>query len=299
MQHVPCPAPSRSREDDRIVELFLHAFRQGLFSANPIWLPQQIENVDVIAADHNGRRLAVEHTRIFAFEDQREQEILLQPIVESLEAVRLPGEVSKFFQLHFRTDFMGRTLRKHRAVVLLELSEWAARELPRLEPRDHFEHELSIPVTLPDNRKVSIEVGVEVWDRTPVARPIHVGGILPSGNRLEPLVRKALSEKLPKLARADADARFLMIEQPRFTDSDNAVVKVILGVAADFPLLTKIHGIVFAKTYLLGENVVYFSVWDVETKEWSEHLKVSVSKGAAQTAGQNEDRLHNFGATKP
>lgn len=87
-QHVACLVPSRSREDDRIVELFLHAFRQGRFSDNPRWLPQHVKNVDVIATDKDRRRLAIEHTRILSFEEQPKQEIILRPIAEHLLDVR-------------------------------------------------------------------------------------------------------------------------------------------------------------------------------------------------------------------
>jgi hypothetical protein len=283
MQHVACRAPSRPRDDDRTVELFLSAFRQGRFATNPLWLPQHVGNVEVIATDQNGRRLAIEHTRVFAFEQQREQELLLQPIVECLEAVELPGQSDKYFQLHFQTNFMGRTLRKYRSIVLQELPRWAARELPRLKPRDNFVHALSIPIELPGSKKVGIDVEVEVWENVPVARKIHVDGVLPSGNRLEPEMRRALSEKLPKLVRADAHERFLMIEQPRSTDSDNALLEIIRNVAAEFPLLPEIHGIVFAKTYLLHEKLAYFNIWDVQTRQWSEHLKASIAE--ATTGG--------------
>src|SRR5216683_2916417 len=276
MQHATCPLPSRSRHDDRIVELFLHAFRQGRFSANQLWLPQHVENVEVVATDQNGERLAIEHTRVFAFENQREQELLLQPIVECLESVQLSGGSDRYFQLYFQTNFMGYTLRKHRSIVMRELLGWAERELPNLEPRDYVVREMSIPITLPDNRKVTIKVGVEVWDRVPVRRNIHVSGILPNGNRLESEVRKALGEKLPKLANADADERFLMIEQPRPTDSDNALLRIILSVSPEFPLLRRISEVVFAKTYLLDEKVVYFSIWNVQTREWSEHVKATI-----------------------
>jgi hypothetical protein len=200
----------------------------------------------------------------------------LQPIVECLESVQLARGSDKYFQLSFQTNFMGHTLRKHRSIVMRELPKWAERELPNLEPRDHFVREMSIPITLPDNRKVTINVGVEVWDRVPVRKNIHVSGVLPDGNRLESEVRKALGDKLPKLVHADADEWFLMIEQPRPTDSDNALLRIILRVSPEFPLLHRISAIVFAETYLLDERVVYFNIWNVQTREWSEHLKATI-----------------------
>jgi hypothetical protein len=81
-QHIVCPAPSRSRADDGIVEVFLRAFRNGRFSEDPTWLPQHTKNVEVIATGQDGRRLAIEHTRVFSFEEQKKQEIILHPIAE-------------------------------------------------------------------------------------------------------------------------------------------------------------------------------------------------------------------------
>jgi hypothetical protein len=195
-----------------------------------------------------------------------------------LEGLQLPEVSGKWFQVRFRTNFMGRTLQKHRHIVMQELPAWALRVLPELVPRDHFEYPLNIPISLPTGQTVSIEVGVEVWDNMETQRPIHVSGILPEGNRLEPEVRRALYDKLPKLAEAKADIRILMIERPTRADGDNGVLAAILNVSNDFPLLAKIQGIVFANTSLLGEKVVFFSIWDVKAAQWSEYIKATIAE---------------------
>jgi hypothetical protein len=173
---------------------------------------------------------------------------------------------------------MGRTLQKYRHIVLRELPAWAERELPGLKPRDNFEYSLRIPIPLPSGKNVNVEVGVEVWVRMQVNRPIQVSGILPSGNRLEPEVRRALGEKLPKLAATCADERFLMLDQPTYSDSDIGLLEIIRSVSTDFPLLVEIQGIVFAKTCLLGEKTVYFSVWDVKAGLWSDYLRATIAE---------------------
>jgi hypothetical protein len=111
---------------------------------------------------------------------------------------------------------------------------------------------------------------------TKINRTIHVSGVLPGGNRLDPEVRRVLREKLPKLAAADADQRLLMIDQTTFYDSENSVLEVIRRISVDFPLLHEIQAIVFAKTWPLVKKVAYFSIWDVRTGQWSEHLKASI-----------------------
>ncbi len=36
---VPCPPPARTREDDQVVELFLHTWQNGRFIHSLNWLP--------------------------------------------------------------------------------------------------------------------------------------------------------------------------------------------------------------------------------------------------------------------
>ncbi|MBS1853000.1 MAG: hypothetical protein JST79_19015 [Acidobacteria bacterium] len=277
-RHVSCPAPLRVQNDDKIVELFLNAFQNGEFAKNPHWMPQHDSNVEVIASAEGGMRLAIEHTRIFSFDGQPEQEKLLAPIARCLEAVKLPDVRDRWYQLYFHPNFIGRTLRKHQDRVLEGLRLWALRELPGLAPRDNLTRLFNIPVSLPDGRTASIKVDVEVWDGIQGDRQICVHGVLPSENRLVQPVCRALNRKLPKLAIANAELRFLLIEQPTITDSDNSILEIIREQASKFPLLKEIQAIAFAKTFAIStERVVFFSVWNVTTHQWCEYLRVNVT----------------------
>jgi hypothetical protein len=91
MKKVICPMPSRERDDDKVVEVFLHAYQQGQFAKGAQWLPQHEKNVEVVAKAPDGTRLAIEHTRVFAFDGHMQQEKVLRPIAECLEAVRVPA----------------------------------------------------------------------------------------------------------------------------------------------------------------------------------------------------------------
>jgi hypothetical protein len=278
-QRITCPRPLRARPDDQVVEVLLHAYQRGRFARNPHWLPQDRENVEVIAGAEDGALLAIEHTRVFSFDRQPEQEKVLRPIAECLESVRLPDHLSdRWFQVYFRPNFIGKGLQKHLAVVLQEVSKWAVRELPGLAPRGHDGYPLRIPISLPSGKALSIQVEVEVWDDMLVGRPISVSGILPGGSRLVTVVRKALENKLPKLAATSANLRFLLIDLPGVADSDNGILKVIRKLAPKFPLLGKIQGLVFAKTFGFREHgVIFFSVWDVATQTWSDHLQATIA----------------------
>ena len=82
-RRVTCRPPSRERPDDQIVELFLSSWQDGRFAANQKWLPQNMKNVEVMARDQVGNRLAIEHTRIHSFENHKLQEALPSVITQN------------------------------------------------------------------------------------------------------------------------------------------------------------------------------------------------------------------------
>ena len=61
-------------------------------------------------------------------------------------------------------------------------------------------------------------------------------GYLPADpERLYPVVRKALRDKLRKLAATDASERLLLLEMPMIPDSPNRVIDIVDRSAIEFP----------------------------------------------------------------
>jgi hypothetical protein len=287
MERVICPPPSRERHDDRVVEVFLHAYQQGCFADNPDWLPQHERNVEVIATSNVDRkRLAIEHTRVFAFEGHMEQESVLRPIAERLEAIRLPELSGRWVQIFFAPNFMGRLLQRHSRLVQEELLGFLNLILPTIAPGEHQVHHFVVPIPLPDGRRPTIEFDVEVWGDMDVKRPICVNGVLPQGRTLDSQVRQALDRKLNKLVEADADIRFLMIDIPTHTDSDISVAKAIGGLQGQFQLLAKVDEVVFAKTFAFeSEGCIFFRTWKPQSEVWSSgFINASIEKSAMSYA---------------
>jgi site-specific recombinase XerD len=279
-QKVSCPAPVRSRkDDDQIVELFLHAWEQGRFSRHPDWLPQDRTNVEVIATDGTGTRLAVEHTRLFAFEDHQEQEALLRPVAEALEAEPRLHLSGRRFDFHFYPPFLGKLLGSRLPLVQQKLCAWAVDTLPGLPPCER-PYEFQVPIQIPNGKKPKVAVDVEVSERDESMRPVSVGGYLPIDRaRLLPLVRKALADKLPKLADTDAELRVLLLDLPHFSNSFSEVMNRIRELASQFPLLEKISHIVVAYTLAYqSERWVRFFVWEwgAGAEDWSDVLLATV-----------------------
>jgi hypothetical protein len=271
VQKVTCPQPSRKRHDERVVEVFLHTYKQGCFAKDPCWLPQNRRNVEVIATSTvGGSRLAIEHTRVFAFDGHMEQEAILRPLAERIEAIRLPGLSNKWVQIYFQSNFMSRPLRKNSELVQDEIIKFLERTLPTITPNEHHVNSFNIPIPLPNGRHPTITVDVEVWGNMDVKRPISVSGILPQGPRLETQVTHALQTKLQKLVDAVADTRFLMIEIATHTESEIAVAKVIRRIQGEFPLLIKIDQVVFAKAFGFdSEGCIFFRMWNPQSEEWA------------------------------
>jgi hypothetical protein len=275
MERATSPPPSRQREDDKVVEVFLNVYEQGRFSYDPEWLPQHERNVEVIATANDGTRLAIEHTRIFAFDGHQKQEVLLRPIAASLKTISLPPSAAdRFFVLLFPSNFMGRQLQRHRALVIRELVTWAEATLPRDDHLYHFD----IPTLLPNGTAPAIGLDVKVFGNVKVSPQVSIGGWLPQGERLTNGVKQALRNKLPKLVDAKADRRFLMIDMPTHTDSDISVVNIIRETVSDFPLLLKIDQIVFAKTFgFRFESTIFFRMWNPKLEKWSDYIHASVT----------------------
>jgi len=271
MDQVICPPPSRKRRDDRIVEVFLHAYRSGSFSDNPCWLPQHEKNVEVIATSKaDGSRLAIEHTRVFAFDGHMEQEAVLRPIAERIETIHLPELSGRWVQVHFAANFVGRLLQRHILLVQDELVRFLERTLPSVDPKMHNVHHFEVAIPLPNGKSPIVELDVEVWDGVEVGHQISVTGLLPQGRTLHSQVGSALERKLPKLTSADADVRFLMIDMPTYTDSDIAVVKVICDLEGQFPLLAAVDEVVFAKTFgFETEGFIVFRTWSPRSRVWT------------------------------
>jgi hypothetical protein len=243
-KHIECPFPTRNRKDDKVVELFLHAWQGGRFAARLRWLPQNTTNVEVIASDPEGVRLAIEHTRVFAFEGHQLEEALLRPIATRLEAEPGLDLPDRRFDVHFYPGFANGLPRRLRQTFSDQLARWVVSLLPSLAVRPEI-YRLPVPALLP--KAPSFILDVTVSDRHESVRPISVGGWLPSGQRLTASVEKALETKLPKLKAALADYRILLVDIPTF-DGQGQAIQEIGNLSAAFPTLGEVSNIVIAET---------------------------------------------------
>lgn len=140
IQKVPCARSVLSRHDDQIVDLFLRAWQGGRFTHRVQWLPQHRANVEVIAAEAGSVRVAVEHTRLFAYEDHKLQEEALRPLANLLEAESRLRNLDRQLHIRFQGNYLGGLLRRFKPTVTERLHTWAVETLPKLQKRDTSTH---------------------------------------------------------------------------------------------------------------------------------------------------------------
>jgi site-specific recombinase XerD len=285
------PPPQRSRSDDRIVELVLQAFSVGAFAGDVDWLPQQRSHVEAVARNASGLRLAVEHTRIGAFEKQLENEGDLDPIARRLENEPEFDLTGCAYRLLFYPGFLSKLLRRYRDVVLDELLAWALRELPDLEPRRR-PYAFSVPISVPGGKRPRIELLVEVAERNEHVPPITVKGFLPDDpNRLRPVLARALDKKLPKLVQTDADQRMLVLEK-RTLDAETALLQAVLAVAEERRAWAQIDWLVLADAFALEtDGALGVQVWDVKGGEWKEFRNIQVGAEERRLVAEEQFEL--------
>lgn len=265
---VTCPSPTRSREDDQIVEMFLHAYQGGRFAYKVEWLPQNETNVEVIASAEDSTRLAIEHTKLFEFPIGRQvnpdEDQMLQEVCTHLWGIQLPVS-DRVFMLSLDPKNLKKLLtNRHRSKTLRELADWAQRALPSLHEKRELE--ILVPTNLPRKER-TVRIGVEVW-KVESNRPILpcCGYLAPPRPEVVPLVRKALEAKLPKLSGTKADRRILMLEVVTL-DGDSKVYETVCKLAREFPQFLTVDEVVFVRNFF--ELGVIFRTWNTGSKAWS------------------------------
>lgn len=268
-QTVLCPRPTRRLEGDQIVELFLHVYQDGRFADQPGWLPQHVSNVEAIASDEDGTRLAIEHTRVQEFEycvgrqANPDEDPILGEIGAHLAGV--PLSVSdRVFMLNVDPKNLKQLLyKKYRSRTLQALTEWAQKFPPHLRKNEEFE--IQVPVKLPPKER-TVRIGVEVFKGSADHPIFGCCGYLWSSSKLVPRITKALEDKLPKLSQAQAERRILMLELVTLAD-DSKVYEAVLAHAKTLPDFLNVDELVFVRNFF--EWGVVFRTWNTMSNKWS------------------------------
>lgn len=212
--------------------------------------------------------LAVEHTSIHAFVQHQREEKWLGQIAEQIETateLKLPDRrVSIILN---REVFEGLN-KKRQGEYTRALVQWLAETLPGLAKGTH---QLIAPSLLRDKPPITVEIDVD--DFLDGLRPICVSAMLPgdAATRAAPQVEQILKSKLPKLSKARADYKILLVELPTRDTSEKAIINMIKNSGTFAPTLEGINYVVVAKTITAGgAGTAWYFAYDTPSYELGE-----------------------------
>jgi hypothetical protein len=262
--------------DIQLVELFLRGLNEDEQESYEICTrPELLERtrpaVEAIAKNRLGSLLAIEHTLLQAFEKQKEDDVRFNKVFGKLmsdKSLAVPGRrvwlVVPPSSIPKGVDW---------SLAAQRVCEWF--KAVRLALPDGWsEH------TIPGLRFV-LRVTVHTMD---ITKWVHGGyGVvavvrtLPDKIFPERVVRKALCDKLPKLADAkfEGDAvqrRILLLEWQMPSWSYREIGEAVDSVAPEFPQLDRIEAIwlVDATAWPAGRTLLYETIWPRRIGRWFE-----------------------------
>jgi site-specific recombinase XerD len=181
------------------------------------------------------------------------------------------------YRLLFYPGFLSKLLGRYRDQVLDELVAWAIRDLRNLTPRRR-PYSFSVPIAVAGGKRPRVDVVVEVSERNEHTRPVSVKKFLPDDpNRLRAELARALNKKVPKLRKAGADQRLLILEK-RTRDTATAVLETLLAVAEQRRAWAKFDFLASADASALETHATLsLSVWDVKAGDWLEFWNLQIA----------------------
>ena len=237
--------PTSSRREDTIINLFVSAYEDCAWKNSCIdWLDRVTDGaVDALITRTDGKSLAIEHTLIESFVDERTD---LERFKNFLCIEDDPAlcQADRIVDINVPRDALLKGTQWDAIVTCVR--DWLRANLAQLGEGDgHHDCPIAGPgIAKPSTMKLHIRIiHSKGSDRGPIVRrygPTNVGGS----------VAKALTAKLPKLAKTPADESILMLERNQWSLNEAQIWQEIQRRAADFPLLTQITEIWFADTVL-------------------------------------------------
>jgi hypothetical protein len=247
------------RRDQELVSLFLQAHNTELGSTYVVtsWPDQEDSTrqaVEAVAEDLNGSTIALEHTLLQPFVDERQDSTRFLRVIAPLEndrTLRVPG-----FDTTLSIDVAAvpKGVNWDEARVLLQ--HWLRKNVPDL-PEESSVH---LVPGLPFELRVTVS---KVRDETLGARGTFFVMRHVPPDSLEDVVRTAFNRKLPKLAATTAVKRLLLLEKADVLHGYARISEAIETVGREFPDFLRIDEIWLAVTF----------AWERESALWFYELR--------------------------
>ena len=235
--------PTSRRREDQIIELFVSAYEDGEWKDSHVyWLDHVTDGaVEALVTRPDGNTLAIEHTLIESFVGERE-DLERSKIFQDIEGDPALRQVDRIVYIDVPRGALPKGTPWNAIVTCVQ--RWLQANLAQLREGEGF-HDCRIAgsgIGAPFTMRLHIKV---------INSKGSVGGPLIrrwGPTNVDATVKKALTAKLPKLAKTLAAVRILLLERNQFSLSEARIWQEIRRRTADFPLLVKIAAIWFAET---------------------------------------------------
>jgi hypothetical protein len=236
-----------------LIQMLLASYEQGAWKdASLNWVEETEENtVEVIATCADGKTLALEHTLIELF------------VGEKYDSTIFTGAFEARIEKNPEFIISGRALNVMipvGALVGVKDRDAAGQALLAWMRANHA----SIPAgeseqTIMIGGSVSLKVNFKSDDSQDGMGYCWLARCDKPSN-INKIVEKAIKRKVPKLVRAQADKRILLLQREHISMGDTEILELVEKIAPQYPDLAKVDEIWFVNTSIMeSEGWVYLS----------------------------------------
>lgn len=241
---------NKPRGEDKLLELFLSVYEGGGWAGelSRVEYPERLQDrgVELIATQlATGRTVAIEHTIIEPFiGEKKDFHENFQELARQLRADKSLMKPGVALYVDAPVEVLPKgvpwqpIIEDVRAFLRAEASSFPGEKEIRECPSPHH-----------PKKTIPLQVSRQPLERTTEGFVIiqRYGEM-----RVIDSVRKALQNKLPKLALTDVDCRILMLERDQGFVYPRDIRKDVDALRSDFPLLSKVHELWICDTATFG-----------------------------------------------
>jgi hypothetical protein len=246
------------RRDQKLVEHFVCGYNEATgdtyeVEERPEELHRQKPAVEAVAQNQRGSRLAIEHTLLQPFEGQKEDDPSFLAVFGSLENDPTLAVPNYMIDLHVRVGAIPNGVRRQEA--RRRVYEWFKNTRDSL-PEGASEH--AVP-----NLPFPLRIHIEKTRMDAYAGNVFVDRFLPDNRQFVDVVRRALGDKVPKLAGTAADKRILLVEKGTPARGYVEIGDAIESLRQEFPQLEKVDAVWAVSTVAMEREhwVSFCRVW--------------------------------------
>jgi hypothetical protein len=236
---------SPGRNEEVFIRLFVSAYENFSWSGSQIDFPDQEKDgaIDGLIKRADGKTMAIEHTLIQPFVDDREDFAAFKKVFPSIEDDQSLAVADTEIIVYVPVGILHYQKSAQQDLIVKSIRSWIANNRLSLHEGKH-EYQCDVM----GMQSVTLTVGRNKLD-VPGTDP---GSVVvrrqQMKNDLNEVIEKALRKKLPKLEDTKADRHVLFLERDQFTFHPDLMFTEIERQRLNFPLLEKIDEIWHVET---------------------------------------------------